>query len=79
MKAGGFRSAWQHRRWRRFLVSTAVSGTGDFLYSVALVVYLIEETGSAGWVAAAVIARMVAYTVLGAVAVSSPTGTTGAG
>jgi MFS family permease len=67
MKAGGFRSAWQHRRWRRFLLSTAVSGTGDFLYSVALVVYLIEETGSAGWVAAAVIARMVAFTLLGAV------------
>jgi MFS family permease len=46
-------------------VATAVSGTGDFLYSIALVVYLIDETGSAGWVAAAAIARMVTFTVLG--------------
>lgn len=67
MKAGVFRSAWRHRRWRRFLVATAVSGTGDFLYSIALVVYLIQETGSASWVAAAVIARMAAHTLLSAV------------
>ena len=45
----------------------AVSGTGDLLYSVALIVYLIEETDSAGWVAAALIARIATYTLLGAV------------
>lgn len=44
-----------------------MSGTGDFLYSIALVVYLIQETGSASWVAAAVIARMAAHTLLSAV------------
>ena len=44
-----------------------MSGTGDLLYSVALVVYLIEETDSAGWVAAAFIARIATYTLLGAV------------
>jgi len=43
----------------------AVSSTGDFLYAVAMVVYLIEETGSAGWVAASVIARIATYTLLG--------------
>ena len=67
MKPGTFRSAWRHRRWRRFLGAVAVSGTGDLLYSVALVVYLIEETDSAGWVAAALIARIATYTLLGAV------------
>lgn len=65
-KEGSFKGAWQHRPWRRFLASTALSATGDFLYTVALVVYLIEKTGSAGWVAAAMIARIAASTALGA-------------
>ena len=39
--------------------------SGDFLYSVALVVFLLERTGSAGWVAGAAIARVLAYVVLG--------------
>jgi len=62
---GTFRSAWRHRRWRRFIAATAVSSTGDLLYSVALVAFLIESTGSAGWVAGAFIARMIAWTVFG--------------
>ncbi|NMD23129.1 MAG: MFS transporter, partial [Actinobacteria bacterium] len=56
-KAGGFRGAWRHRRWRWLLGSYAVSMTGDFLYAVALVVLLIDDTGSAGWVAAAAVLR----------------------
>ncbi len=67
MSTGTFGSAWSHRPWRRFLGATVLSHTGDFLYSVALVVYVIEETGSAGWIAAAVIGRMATYTVLGPV------------
>jgi MFS family permease len=47
------------------LISSAVSTTGDFLFAVALVVYLIEDTGSLGWVAASVIARMAVATALG--------------
>lgn len=39
--------------------------TGDFLYFVALVVLLIDDTGSAGWVAAASVARILVYVVLG--------------
>ncbi len=62
---GGFRGAWRHRRWRWLLGSYAVSMTGDFLYFVALVVLLIEETGSAGWVAAASVLRILAYVILG--------------
>ena len=38
--------------------------TGDFLYAVALVVLLIDDTGSAGWVAAAAVLRILAYVVL---------------
>jgi MFS family permease len=64
-RATGFRGAWRHRRWRWLLGSYAISTTGDFLYSVALVVVLIEDTGSAGWVAAAAVLRVVAYVVLG--------------
>lgn len=63
-KAGGFRGAWRHRRWRWLLGSYAVSMTGDFLYAVALVVLLIDDTGSAGWVAAAAVLRILAYVVL---------------
>lgn len=63
--AGTFRGAWRHRRWRRLLASYSVSLTGDLLYSVALVVLLAETTDSpATWVAASVVARMVAYIVL---------------
>lgn len=39
--------------------------TGDFLYFVALVVYLLDETGSASWVAAAAVLRILAYVILG--------------
>lgn len=64
--AGTFRGAWSHRRWRWLVSSFAVSMAGDFLYSVALVVFLIERTGSAAWVSAAVIGRLVPYTLLSA-------------
>lgn len=61
----GFRGAWQHRRWRWLLGSSAVSLTGDFMYQVALVVVLYEETGSVGWVAAATVLRIGIYVFLG--------------
>ena len=63
--SAGFKGAWRHRRWRWLLGSFAVSMTGDFLYSVALVVVLIEGTGSVGWVAAAAVLRVLAYVILG--------------
>jgi MFS family permease len=65
VKPGTFRAAWRHRRWRRFVLASSVSFVGDFLYTVALVVFLIDETDSPGWIAAALIARITAYTVLG--------------
>ena len=63
----GFRGAWAHRQWRALAASYAISGTGDWLYSTALIVHLYTSTGSAGWVAVASLARMVPYIVFGAV------------
>jgi predicted MFS family arabinose efflux permease len=63
--ASSFRGAWRHRRWRWLLASFAVSSVGDFFYFVALVVFLIESTGSASWIAAAAVARLLAYALLG--------------
>ena len=61
---GGFRGAWRHTRWRWLLGSFAISMTGDFLYFVALVVFLIEATGSTVWVAVSAIVRILVYVVL---------------
>jgi MFS family permease len=63
-RATGFRGAWQHRRWRWLLASYAVSMAGDLLYTVALVVVLIEDTGSVEWVAAAGVLRVLVYVLL---------------
>ncbi len=65
-RTGTFASAWGHRRWRWLLSGFAVSVIGDYLYSVALVVFLIDRTGSAGWVSAAVIGRLLPYALLSA-------------
>lgn len=66
-RAGTFRGAWRHRRWRWMFASYGVSLTGDFVYSVALVVFVLDRTGSAAWVSAAAVARLVPYLVLGPV------------
>ncbi len=50
--------------YRRLIGSLAVSRAGDFLYNTALVVVVLQRTGSAGWVAAALVARLLPYTVL---------------
>ncbi len=65
--SGSFRGAWRHRHWRWLLASFAVSSIGDFLYFVALVVFLIESTGSASWIAAAAVARLLAYAIFGTI------------
>ena len=66
MPETGFRGAWAHRQWRALVTSYAISGTGDWLYTTALVVHLYSSTGSAGWVAAATLGRMVPYILFGA-------------
>jgi len=63
--ASSFRGAWRHRQWRWLLASAAVSNIGDFFYFVALIVFLIQSTGSPSWIAAAAVARLLAYALLG--------------
>lgn len=62
---GRFRQAWEHRRWRALVASTAVSGIGDWLYFTAFAVWLFNRTGSAGWLGGALTARLLCYVVLG--------------
>jgi len=59
--------AWEVLRRRDFrwlLLSFGISRLGDFLYTVALIVYIFDRTGSAAWVAAATLARFVPYVVV---------------
>jgi MFS family permease len=53
------RASLSHRDFRYLLFAFAVSKTGDWLYSVALLVYVFNQTHSAGWVGAAAILRFV--------------------
>ena len=58
------RSVLHRRDFRLYLLSFTASRLGDFLYLVALVAYVFDRTGSAGWVAAATLSRFVPYTLL---------------
>lgn len=61
---GTVRAALAHKQFRRLLVASAISQAGDWLYNVALIVFVFERTHSASWVAAATFFRLVPY-VLG--------------
>ncbi len=47
----------RHRDYRFFIGAFTTSCIGSWAYNVALAVWLIDETGSAGWLAAATAAR----------------------
>lgn len=64
-KQGSFRSALAHRDFRYLLSALAVSKVGDWLYGVAFVVFVFEQTGSPAWVAAASIVRLSPYVLFG--------------
>ena len=51
-------------RFRRLLVAFTTSRAGDFLYSVALTVALVDGTGSLAWVSAAWLARLLPVVLL---------------
>ena len=51
--------ALAHRDFRLLLGAFATSRAGDFLYTIALVVYVLEATGSSVWVSATVVVRVV--------------------
>ncbi|MFN2488512.1 MAG: MFS transporter [Actinomycetota bacterium] len=58
-------AALAHRDFRYLLAGMAVSQTGDWLYGVALLVFVFEQTHSAAWVAGASIVRFLPVIVLG--------------
>jgi MFS family permease len=61
----GLRAALAHRDYRYLVAASSISQTGDWLYNVALLVWVYDTTGSAGWVAIVTIARLVPYVVVG--------------
>ena len=66
-RRGVVRAAFAHRDFRYLAGSLTVSQVGDWLYGVALVVYVFDQTGSPAWVAAASILRLAPYVLFGAV------------
>lgn len=57
----------RHRDFRLLLTGFSISAAGDWLYGVALVVFVFNETGSPTWVGAATIVRLMPYIFLGPV------------
>lgn len=58
------RDVLRHRDLRLLLAGQAVSQAGDWLYNVALIVYILDATGSAAWVAAIELAHLVPWIVM---------------
>jgi hypothetical protein len=62
------------RRWpgtgdeRRVLAASAISQIGDWCYSVALVVALVEGGAGLGWISASLVVRLAPHALLGALA-----------
>ena len=62
--SASLRAPLRHRAYRILLTGSTISQSGDWLYNVALAVYVFDRTGSAGWVAAATVLRLLPYVVL---------------
>lgn len=58
------RSLLRRRDFRLLLAAFSVSRAGEFLFVVALVVYVYQQTGSATWVSVAAFLRLVPHAVL---------------
>lgn len=63
--AGTIRSALRYPAFRSLLTALAVSGVGDWLYNLALVVLVWDRTHSALWIGATTAARVVPMVLLG--------------
>jgi CRP-like cAMP-binding protein/predicted MFS family arabinose efflux permease len=61
-----FRDALRHREFRLLLGSYAVSWTGDWCYSIALTVWVVQQTGSTAWVSLIFVLRILPYVLFGA-------------
>ena len=60
-RGGTFRSALSHRDYRLLLTGLAISDSGNWLYAAASIIYILEATGSAAWVAVAGVVRLLPY------------------
>jgi predicted MFS family arabinose efflux permease len=59
------RAPLRHRDFRYLATGLAISQTGDWLYNVALLILVLNATGSATWVAAAGIVRLLPFVLFG--------------
>ncbi|MDP9243123.1 MAG: MFS transporter, partial [Actinomycetota bacterium] len=59
------RAPLRRRDFRFLALGLAISQTGDWLYNVALLVFVLRATHSASWVAAAGIVRLLPYVLFG--------------
>ncbi|MEX2274079.1 MAG: MFS transporter [Actinomycetota bacterium] len=64
-RPSGLRAALRHRDFALLSGAMAVSGSGNFLFNVTLIVYILDKTGSSAWVAAASIVHFLPYVLLG--------------
>lgn len=55
------------RNVRLLITGMGLSQVGDWLYNVALIVFVLERTGSGTWVAAAGIVRLLPYVAFGTI------------
>ena len=65
--ASAYRSVLAIRDARALIGASAASQLGDWLYNAALLGYVYSATGSAAWVGAATVARLLPYVLLGPV------------
>jgi MFS family permease len=65
--AGAYRNILRVPDARALIGASAASQLGDWLYNAALLGYVYSATGSAGWVGAATIFRLLPYVLLGPV------------
>ena len=66
--AAGLRGAWSHRDWRWLLAANTFAGTANTFYEVVLAAWLLDRTGSAGWLAAGEACRVLPILALGPLA-----------
>jgi MFS family permease len=62
---GAYRGVLEIRDARALIGASAASQIGDWLYNAALLGFVYSATGSASWVAAATICRLIPYVLLG--------------
>ena len=66
-EGSAYRDVLAIRDARALIGASASSQLGDWLYNAALLGYVYSATGSAGWVGAATVARLLPYVLLGPV------------